>query len=105
MHGKRGTLDYLQKFDICDNNICIMCKKKKETNRHALCFCTHSKIVDKRLSAAATIKLPTRKYGGTKIMEEMMYNMFKPGKTGAAINMRIEEFREQNTTKLHCPTR
>ena len=32
MHGKRGTLDYLQKFDISDTNICIMCKQKKETN-------------------------------------------------------------------------
>ena len=90
MRGKRGTLDYLQKFDICDNNICIMCEEKKETNRHALCFCTHPEIVDRRLSAAVTKKWATRKYGGTKIMEEIMYTIFKPWKTGAAINMGIE---------------
>ena len=44
MHSKRGTLDYLQKIDISDTNICIMCKLNTETNRHAQCFCTHSTI-------------------------------------------------------------
>ena len=65
MHSKRGTLDYLQKFDISDTNICIMCKQKKETNRHALCFCTHPTIVEQRQNAAVAIRLSTRKYGGT----------------------------------------
>ena len=103
MHSKRGTLDYLQKFDISDTNICIMCKQKKETNRHALCFCTHPTIVEQRQNAAVAIRLSTRKYGGTPAMENIMYTLYKQGKAGTANNMRIKELREKSKNKIHCP--
>jgi hypothetical protein len=102
MHIKRGTLDYLQKFDISDT-ICIMCKQNKEANRYALCLCTHPTIVKQRHNAAVAIRLSTRKYGGTPAMENIMYTLYKPGKTGTANNMRIEELRERSKTKIHCP--
>ena len=99
MHSKRGTLDYLQKFEISDTNICIMCKQIKETNRHALCFCTHPIIVEQRHRSAVAIKLSTRKYGGTPTMQNIMYTLCKPGKTSTTNNMRIEEYQRETTPK------
>jgi hypothetical protein len=34
-------------------------------------------------------------------MENMMYTLYKPKKSGTANNMRIEEKRERNKTKIH----
>ena len=84
MHSKRGTLDYLQNFDISDTNICIVCEqnKDKETNRHTLCFCTHPTIVEQRHNAAVAIRLSIGKYGGTPTIENIMYTLHKPWKSG-----------------------
>ena len=103
MQSKRGTVDYLQKFDIGDTNMCIMCKQSKEINRHALCFCAHSTMVEQRHNSAVAIKLSIIKYGGTLAMENIVHTLYKPGMTGTANNMKIEELRDRNKTKIHCP--
>jgi hypothetical protein len=46
------------------------------------------------INEAVAIRLPTGKYGDTPAMENIMYTLYKPGKTGTANNMRIEELRE-----------
>ena len=47
--------------------------------------------------------MSTQKHEGTPAMENIMYTLYKPGKSGTANNMRIEELRERNKTKIHCP--
>jgi hypothetical protein len=59
--------------------------------------------VEQRHNAAVAIRLSTRKYGGTPAMENITYTLYKPGKSGTANNMRIEELRKRNKTKIHCP--
>jgi hypothetical protein len=71
------------------------CKKRHERIKTAkLMHSTHLIIVDERHNSAVAIKLSTRKYGGTPAMENIMYTLYKPGKTSTANNMRIEELRE-----------
>ena len=41
MHGKRTTKDSLVKFGLVDEDVCDMCKKRKETNAHVMNECTH----------------------------------------------------------------
>ena len=36
-------------------------------------------------------------------MEDIVYKMLKPGKTGTATNMRIEDITDNITTKVYCP--
>ena len=54
-----------------------------------------------RHNAAVAIRLSTRKYGGTPAMENIMYTLYKPGKSGTANNMKIEELRERYKNKRH----
>ena len=41
MQGKRATKDLLVKFQVMEDSTCEMCGTHKETNRHAVCFCTN----------------------------------------------------------------
>jgi hypothetical protein len=36
-------------------------------------------------------------------MKNILYTLYKPGRTGTANNMRIDELRERNKTKTYCP--
>ena len=51
MNGKRATKYRLKLFEITIDNICVMCGKKTETNKHILCYCTNPQIVERRREA------------------------------------------------------
>ena len=78
------------KFEFTIDNICVMCGKKNETNKHILCYCTNPQIVEKRREVRAKIMTLIGEHKNTTELQRVINIMHDTDKKGRAMNYKNE---------------
>ena len=91
MNGKRATKDRLKNYGITINNICIMCERKTETNKHILCYCTNPQIVMKRREAKGKIIALIDEHKNTAELKQVATILYGTNDKGRALNLKNEK--------------
>ena len=90
MNGKRATKDRLLKFEFTSDKVCVMCGDRTETNKHILCYCTNSQIVEKRQEAKSKIMSLIGEHKDTTELQTVANILYGTDAKGRARNFTSE---------------
>merc|ERR1711966_173456 len=91
VNGKRATKDRLKKFEFTVDNVCVMCEKKTETNKHILCYCTNPQIVEKRREVKAKIVTLIGEHKNTTELQRVATTLYGTDEKGRAMRFTNEK--------------
>jgi hypothetical protein len=87
MGGRRATNTFLKTFGITATDTCTLCGKHRESNRHALCFCTDRNLNNARNNTGQAIAALVTEAGGTSGMATVFRTIYGTEENGSATRM------------------